>query len=327
MANERIWRLNSLLIWKETTAGTEASTFVSIPLTSVWNIKPVIEYIENEAWYWRIEDFTEKNLVKKMSETSLEWRAWTTTFWHILTALFWQSSAWALIETWVYKHSFTVLNSNAHKSYSIATDWVAQELSLYNLLDKLSIKAEVGQVLTFTAWFKGKIWATTTWKTVSFVSESPFRVCEMTVKFADNTAWLTAASAVKLVNINFEISKNVMEIMEIGWLCEPTSLHNQQFSITWDAELVYRGVDDFKWYNTAWTNKAMRITITWSTLIWATKYNELNFDFAKLNFDERDKSNSNDEIINQTLWFTWLYNLTDASMLTWYIQNTQSTQY
>jgi hypothetical protein len=327
MANEKIWRLNSLLLGKETTAGTEASTFIAIPLTSVWYIKPVVEYIDNEAWYWRIESLTEKTLVKKMSETSLEWRAGTTTFWHLLTAMFGQSSAPTLVETWVYKHSFTILNNNNHKSYSIVTDWVAQELSLYNLLDKLSLKWEVWQVLTFSAWFKGKIWVTTTWKTVSFVTESPFKVCEMTVKFATNTAWLTWASATKLTNINFEIAKNVTEIMEIGGLCEPTSLHNQQFGITWDMELLYRWDDTFKGYNANWTNQAMRITITWSTLIWATKYNELNFDFDRLSFDEWDRSNSNDELISQTVWFTALYSLSSASMFTAYIQNSQSTQY
>ena len=114
--NVRIWRLDSLLIWKEATAGIVASTFYSIPLTSVWYIKPVVEYIDNEAWYGRIEALTEKTLVKKMSETALEWRAGTTTFWHLLTALFGQSSAPTLVETWVYKHSFTILNNNNHNN-------------------------------------------------------------------------------------------------------------------------------------------------------------------------------------------------------------------
>lgn len=327
MANEQISRLDSLLIWKETTAGTEASTFYTIPLTVAPKIKPVTEYIDNEAWYWRIEALTEKTLVKKMSETPLEWRVWAITFWHLLTAMFWQSSAPTLIETWVYKHSFTVLNSNNHKSYSICTVWVAQELSLYNMLDSISFTAEVWQVFTFSATLKGKSWATTTWKTASYTNERPFKICKMTVKFADTIAWLTWASATSLTSLNFEVSKNVMEVMEIGGLCEPTSLHNQQFGITWDMELVYRADDTFKWYNTAGTNKCMRITLTWETLIWATKYEELSFDFAKLNFDEWDKSDSLDEIQTQTLWFTSLYSLTESQQLTWYIQNSQSSQY
>lgn len=326
MANERIWRLNSLLIWKETTAWTEASTFVSIPLTSMWYIKPVVEYTENDSWYGRIEDMTEKTLAKKMSETAIEWIVRSKTFWHLLTATFWQSSSPTLVETGVYKHNFTVLNNNNHKTYSIVSDWIAQELSLYNVLDKLSIKAEVWNTLSFTGAFKWKFWATTTWKTVSYVTENPFKVCWMSVKFANDIAWLTGASETKVTTLNFEIAKNVMEVME-AWSCEPTSLHNQQFWITGDMELIYRAVDTLKWYNWNGTNQAMRITITWTSLIWATKYEELSFDFAKLNFDEWDVSNWLNDLQTQNIWFTWLYGLSDSSMLTWYIQNAQSAQY
>jgi hypothetical protein len=35
-----------------------------------------------------------------------------------------------------------------------------------------------------------------------------------------------------MTSLNFEVAKNVMEVMEIGGACEPTSLHNQQFGIT-----------------------------------------------------------------------------------------------
>jgi len=325
MSNERIWRIDSLWLGKESTAWTEASAFTWIPLTTMGYIKPVIEYSKNESWVWRIENMVSREIVKQMSETIAEWRVWALTFWHLLTALFWTASAPATIETSVYKHSFTVTNTNNHKSYSIITDWTAQELSLYNLLDKISITAEVWNVINFSSTFKGKIWATTTWKVVSFTSERPFKVCWMTMKFADNVAWLTAASAIPMTSLKFEVSKNVTDITE-SWSCTPTSFHNQSFWITWDLELVYRA-DTYKWYVTWWTNKAMRVTITWSTLIGATKYEELNFDFWLISFDEWDRSNKNDDIQTQTLWFTWLYSLADSAMLTWYIQNTQSSSY
>jgi hypothetical protein len=108
--------------------------------------------------------------------------------------------------------------------------------------------------------------------------------------------------------------------------CNPVSLHNQSFGITWDMELIYRD-NTYRTYNTAWTQKAMRITITWETLIWATKYAELNFDFWLLNFDEWDRSNSNDEIVTQNMWFTALYSIADTTMLTSYLQNTASATY
>jgi len=325
MANEKIGRLDTLLLAKEATAWSVWTTFVSIPLTEAPYIKPVVEYFDNESGLWRIEAWAWKCLTKNMSETTLTGNAYPKTFWHILTALFWQSTAPATIETSVYKHSFTILNSNNHKTYSVCTDWLDQKLSLYNMLDSFSLNAEVWGVINYTAMFKWKAEATTTWKTVTFVSEECMKVSWMSVKFADSISWLTAASVIPVTSLNFECSKNVLDLFET-WSIEPTSFHNQDFRTTWDMELIYRD-DTYKAYNTAWTTKSMRITIIGTTLIGATKYNELSFDFALLNFDEWDRSNDNDGITTQTLWFTASYWITEASMMTWYIQNWQATQY
>jgi hypothetical protein len=218
-----------------------------------------------------------------------------------------------------------VLNSNNHKSFSLATDWLDQKLSLYNMLDSVSINSEVGGLVKFTWNFKGKAENTTTWKTVAFVSDECMRVSGMTVKFADTITGLTSATWIKVTSLNFEISKNLLNIYE-NWSIEPVSFHNQNFWITWDMELIYRD-DTYKDYNTAWTSKCMRVTITWTVLIGATKYNELNFDFALVTFDEWDRSNDNDWITTQNIWFSWGYSITEAQMITSYLQNTQSTSY
>jgi len=49
------------------------------------------------------------------------------------------------------------------------------------------------------------------------------------------------------------------------------------------------------------TKKAMRITIQGNTLIGATKYSELSFDFASLSFTEWDRSTDNNAIMTQTV--------------------------
>lgn len=319
----RIGRKDSLWIWKEATAGTEASSFVFIPLTTAPLIKPITEYVENESGYGRIEGVASKELVKKMSETSVEWRVWELTFGHILGATFWVTSAPSLIETGVYKHNFAILNGNCHQSYSVVTDSFAQELSLYNLLDTLSLTAEVWEVLSFSSTLKWKFWNATTWKTVSFASEKPFKISWMEIKFADNVAGLTGASAIKLQSLNFEVSKNVIDVTENGSL-EPTSMNNQQVTLSGDFEAIYRD-DTYKNYNSWETNKAMRITLTWTDLVWATEFAELNFDFWLINFDEWDKSTDNNWITTQNMWFTWLKGTDD--LITAYLQNTQSTQY
>ena len=324
MAN-KIWRLVSLWIWKETTAWTETSAYTYIPLTISPFVKPINEYIKNENGIGRIEWSNWQELIKSESETSIEGWVWQETFWHLLTAWFWTSASPSLIETWVYKHSFTVQNDNDHTSYSIVTDWTTQNLSLYNLLDTLSIQAEVGSVVTFSGLFKGKKVNTTTGNTVTFASENYFKVANMTVKFADDVSGLTAASAVALQTVNFEIAKNVTSVYKV-WSLEPNTMHNQQLDLTWDFEALFDD-DTYKDYVTGGTNKAMRITIQWDSLIGATKYAELNFDFANISFTEWDRGTDNNTIMTQTIGFEWGYSISHTAMLTWYIQNQTSAQY
>ena len=315
----------SLWIGKVTTAWTETSSYTYIPLTISPFIKPINEYIKNENGIGRIEWSNGQELIKSESETSVEWWVWQTTFWHLLTAAFWTSSAPATIETGVYKHSFSVQNDNNHQSYSIVTDWTTQNLTLYNIIDNLWIQAEVWSVMTFSWLFKGKAVNTTTGNTVAFTSENYFKVANMTVKFADNVAWLDSATAVDLQTVNFEIVKNAISVYKV-WSLEPNCMHNQQLDLTWDFEALFTD-DTFKDYVTGWTNKAMRITIQWDSLLWATEYPELSFDFANLSFTEWDRTTDNNAIMTQTVWFEWGYSISDTEMLTAYLQNWQATQY
>jgi len=323
--SNKIGRLVSLWLWKETTAGTEASAYTWIPLTASPFVKPINEYVKNENGIGRIEWSNGQELIKAESETTVEGWVWQETFWHLMTAAFWTSTTPATVETGVYKHSFTVLNSNDHKSYSMVTDWTTQNLALYNLLDTLSIAAEVGSVVNFSGLFKWKAVNTTTGETVAFASENYFKVANMTVKFATDTAGLTAASAVALQTVNFELAKNVASVYKV-WSLEPNTMHNQQLDLTGDFEALFDD-DTFKDYVTDGTNKAMRITITGDSLIGATEKAEINFDFANLNFTEWDRGTDNNAIMTQTVWFEWGYSISDTAMITGYIQNTQSAQY
>ena len=323
--NNKIWRLVSLGLWKEATSGTETAWYTYIPLTTSPFIKPVNEYIDNENGIGRIEGSNGQELSKSESETSVEGWVWETTFGHLLTACFGEATTPTEIETSVYKHWFSVVNTNCHNSYSLITDWTTQNLSLFNMLDTLGINAEVGWVVNFTWVFKGQKVNTTTWEVVSFVSENHFKVANMTVKFADTIAGLDWASEVTLQTVNFEIAKNVMSIYKV-WSLEPSSIHNQQLGLSWDFEALFWD-DIFKDYVTGGTNKAMRITITWDTLIWATEFPQLSFDFANLSFTEWDRSTDNNAIMTQTVWFTGWYSVSETSMVTAYLQNTQTTSY
>ena len=326
VCTKTIGRKYSLLVGKEATAWTIASAFTAIPLTIAPFLNPIVEKIRNDSWIGTIEDANNSYVTKTMTETSVEWIVHELTFGHLLTAAFWASAAPATIETWVYKHSFSVQNDNCHQSYSLIEDWLIwEELALYNLINTLGINLAVWEIARFTWDFMWQIYTWTTGHTPAFTAENPFKISNMVIKLADDIASLWAAPAINVRSLNFEIAKNVVDIFE-SWNVTPSSFANQQFGITWDVELTYEN-DTLRDRNTGWTKQAMSILIQGDSLIGATEKAELYFEFSQLSFDEWDRSNTNDEILTETLWFSAEYKIADTAMVTGYLQNTQSTQY
>ena len=326
VCTKTIGRKYSLLIGKEATAWTEAAAFSAIPLTIAPFLNPIVEKVRDNSWLWIIEDANDSYVTKTLTETDIEGKIWELTFWNLLTAAFWASTAPSLIETWVYKHAFAVQNDNCHQSYSLVEDGLIwQELSLYNLVNSLWINLAVWEIARFNASYMWQVFNGTSGKTVTFVDENAFKISNMVVKFADDIAWLWAASEINVRSLNFEIAKNVIDIQE-SWNVTPASFANQAFWVTWDMELTYLN-DTLRDRNVSWTKQAMSILIQWDSLIWATEKSELYFEFSKLSFDEWDRSNDNDSILTETLWLSAEYSISDTSMLTWYLQNTQTTQY
>ncbi len=316
--NEAIWRLTSIWIAKESTPGTYVAPTIYIPLTTAPNIKQMVDKYEDESGIGRIEAISDKFVIKQTAETSLEWLARAKSFGHILLWALWTVWAPTLIETGVYKHSFTVKNDNNHPSYSFSTkNGVGQEKNTYNMLDKLEIKAEVENPIIFTADYMGKISETTTGLTVAYVTEEPFKVSNMTVTIDGAT--------VKLKTLNLSIEKNVTDVFENGSIT-PSSFHNQDFRVSWDIELVYRE-DTFKTNNFNGAKKPIIITIQWDSLIGATKKNELIIELPLVTFDDWELSDDNNWLITQTFGITWIYSVTDWKMISASLQNAQSTAY
>ena len=322
----KIWRLIALWLAKETTAWTEWTPFVYFPMNEAPLLKPIVEYTKNEMWVGRIEDNIGWFVSQRASEVAVSWYVGHNTFWHIMTALFWASTSPATIETWVYKHSFTLQNDNCHQSYSAVTIvWTTQNLTLYNLLDNIEIKAEVWGMVEFSSLYKWQEVNSTTGKTASYTNENYFKVANMHVKFADSVTNLDSATDTVLQNINLSFNKNVMQLYKV-WSYSPNSIHNQQFWVTWDMEMMADS-STFKDYVTSWTTRAMRITIQWDSLLWATEYPELSFTFSLVSFEEWDRATDNNAILTQTVGFWCWYDRDEAFEVTWYLQNWQSTQY
>lgn len=330
MAKE-IGRLNSFSLGIEGTPWVAWTTDVWIPLEE-GNLKTIAENEKEESWFWVIEAISDQFIVRKMSEFSATGNIRAKSFWWLLLLALGTAGSPSLLETWVYKHSFTRKNDNNHPSCTVIQDNQTQEFrSLYNMIQTLGFKFDVGQIAKFDLTMIGQSPSTTSGNTPSFLTgDEDFLVSNVHVKFATDVAGLSAASRVPVQSVNFTIEKNLNQIFSTKSTTtealEFVSQHNQDFRVAGDAEIVYNDTT-YSTLLTAWTYQAMEIDIVGRYLIWATKYNQITIQFAQIALDEWDRTTDNNTIVNQTMGFTAMYKLGETKMMTIDLTNTLSAQY
>lgn len=331
MAKE-IGRLNSFALGKETTAGIPVAPTVWIPCESA-NLKPVTDVIKDESGFGRIESPADAHVGKTTSEFMAKGIVRPTSFGHILLAALGQVAAPALVETGVYKHAFTVKNDNSHPAYTVIRDnHTQEEQAAYNMLESLTLTAEVGQYLRFDVKYKGNMIANTTANTPAFVTagENPFLVTNMSFKIAADVTALAGASRISVQSLKSTIDKNLEQIFgtktstteQLGFV----SQHNKNLSVKGDVELLYND-DSQKTLAIAGTKQAIEIQIQGRSLIGATKYEELIIQLASVVLEDWDRSDDKDAMTTQSFGFTGLYKLSETKMITAELSNARSSTY
>lgn len=330
MATE-IWRLNSFAVWIEATPWVSWTLDAYIPYATA-NLKTITTNIKDDSALWIIDEFNDAHITQKYSQFTAEWIARSNTIWYLLLLALWTAWAPTLIETWVYSHAFTRLNSNSHPSATIYRDNATQdETALYHMVNTFGLTASVWDYVKFNVDTIWKAVTNTTLWAVSFVAwDEQFLVSKMQIKFASNIAWLAWATPVWVNNLKFTINKNLKQIYKSAVSAtealEFASQHNQNFSVAWDIEIVY-DADTYKTLAQGLTKQAMQIEITWRSLIWATKYNSLIIQFDSIVLENWDRSTDKNAIVNQTFGFTALYSTAWTETMNAVLQNTKNTIY
>jgi hypothetical protein len=327
-----IGRLQSFGLGIEATAGTAVTPTIWIPVES-GNVKPITENVKDESGIGVIDSIHDAHIVKKMSETSLEGIAYSKSFGAMLLGALGTSAAPSLVETSVYSHAMTRKNDNSHPSFTLVRDNANQEeKAAYSMLESLDIDCTIGSQVKYGATFKGRSVAAGSTYTPAFdVDDEPFLVSKVTVKFASDVAWLAAAASIPVNSVKLTIDKNLTQIFQTATTAVPdatefTSQHNQDFTVSGDFEMVYEA-DTYKTLAMALTKQAMQIEITGTTLIGATKYNQLTIQLASVVLEDWDRSTGLGDVMTQTFGFTAMYKLSETKTITATLQNKRSTQY
>ena len=222
--------------------------------------------------------------------------------------------SWALTMSYISAvkvHYFTRLNSNQHPSFTIYDDDPnAASYAPYCMINSFELSCEVSDYVKFSAEFMGKqMQPIPDWLTLTpaYSDEAPFLANMAWVKFASDETGLNDASEQCMQNFRLTINKNLTDIQCFG-STDVDSIYNQQFGIDWDFEALYESTT-LRDYVINSEKKALRFYAenTGVAALWWNIHPSIYVDVMKVGLNEWTKTDSNDEIIQQTMWFTGQY--------------------
>lgn len=226
-------------------------------------------------------------------------------------------------------HYFSRLNSNAHPSFTIRdVDDVAASYAPFCMINTFELSCEVGDYVKFSAEFQGKaMQEDTSSPSPAYSDEWAFTAAMAWVRFASNEAWLNSASEVCMQNFRISIAKNLTDIQCFGGT-DVTWIYNQQFGVEWDFEALYWDTT-LRDYVLNSDKKAVRFyAINSNATALATGiYPSIYVDLMKAWFTEWSKSDSANEIVKQTLWFSGQYSNEDWATIEVVLINANTTWY
>ena len=311
----------------ESTPGTSVSAAAWFPVEK-GSLKHVIEKVKDTNGMQLIDEVSDSHITMESSEFQMEGIARSQSLGYLLKMALGTAGAATLVETGVYSHAFTRLNTNAHPSATVyADDGVADEKATYHMLDTLDLDMKVGEFVNFSATTKGTaiVSGSSTPSFLTGTSDEQFLASKATIKVATDIAGLSGASAITLEGIKLSIKKNVVLRYKLGQTA-PQLVANQQFTVSGDFEALHAD-NTYRDIFTGNTKKAIQIQIDGKTLIGATEYNSITIQIAKVNLSSWDRSDGNNDLVNETVGFDAEYSFSDTQTMNISLQNTKTSAY
>ena len=259
-------------------------------------------------------------------------KIWTTTYY----CFDWSVSAWTITNwtwtmTWTAVSDFTVhlfsrLNSNTHPSATLYdVDPVASSYAPFCMINTFELSCEVADYMKFSAEFEWKqMVAIQSWSepTPAYTDEPAFTASMAWVRFANDESWLNTASEICMQSFRVAVNKNLTDIQCFG-STDVDSLYNQQFGVEGDFEALY-DTTTLRDMALDSTKKAVRFYAengSWDD------FSAIYVDLFKVWLNEWTKTDSNNDIVKQTMWFIGEYSATDWATIEVVLINWNSTWY
>lgn len=314
-----IWRKVNVWFWKETTRWTAVAPDLRCPKASL-DFDEKSEKVIDESSIGVIEDSFDWHVVKQRAEWSFECNAYANAIWYILLNLFGSVSTSG--STGEYTHEFSVDETNQHQSLTIglADDTQDKQFPLA-MIDSAEITAETWNFVTISSDFRSQKWSNAS-LTPSYSNDFALLWKHVQVYLADDLTGLDSASSIQATQVTLTINKNLEDVDVLGSV-QPLDFCNTFFNIEWSMELL-RDDATYQAIYMDGVKKAMRIEIVDNDTTLSSGHPTLTFDLANVIMTEYAKNQDNNALIRQTLTFRGLYSMTENSMITAKLINSQS---
>lgn len=258
----------------------------------------------------------------------------TTDYYFFDQAVSWSitNGTWTMTATavsWVNAHLFERLNSNNHPTFTLYDDDpVSSAYAPYMMINSFELSCEVADYVKFSAEFQWKqMQDNNTAVNPAYADENPFTASMAGVLFANDEAWLNTATAVCMQNFRLTINKNLTDIQCFG-STDVNSLHNQQFTLEWDFEALFEDTT-LRDYVIDSQKKALRFFAENrnASALATGIYPSIYVDCMKVWLNEWTKTDDNNGIVKQTMWFTGQYDNASWTSIEVLLLNSNSTWY
>lgn len=296
-------RRGSLGLAIEATRGTAVAPTFWVPWAEMSFFERT-ETAREEQGQGVIADSDSKYVTVRMGEGELNAQIYDKAMGVILTGL--AGAAPSTAGSNPYTHTYTLSNTNQHKSLSLY--WEDPDRNLIfpmTMISSYQLSVEPAGLVNHTIGFMSKNADDFTNQTANYTSlGSKWLHQHVGVKFAANVGALTAATAVSLKSLELNINKNTMFDNVIG-TAEPEDILNQQFSVEGSISLNLED-DTYKDYMLDGTYRAMEIKLNGGSS------SQLTFRFPRVDFSEWEPDYTLNEIAKQTIQFKCNYDSANA---------------
>ncbi len=320
-----IGRQVSIGLGIESTRGTAVSATHFLPRMSLTHDDKV-QRVEDESSVGVIGDSIGGDVTQKYSEGEIKGRIDSETVGVVLLATLGSKST-STVETGVYDHTFSLLESAQHPSMTMSVKDANAGSGLQyalTLVDSLDIKAEINSYCEYTLKYRGNSKASGS-VTPAFESDLPvFLPQHGTLKLASSVAGLSGASATEIKKFELSIKKNIEDDQVLGNI-QAIDRMNKQFVVDGSFEVI---ATDRAHIDTmlAGDAKALQFALTHSGVtIGASEHPTLTITLNKVHMSEVGSAYANNDFVRQTISFKAYYSLDDAQMIEAVLRNSTAS--